>query len=259
MYLLYVDESGDPGPQGSRFLLLGAAALFEGKWRFVEQEIRSLINRYFPALPRPAEIHFAPLRKGRDEYRALSREQRVNLRSDFCSIVRGLRPNELVLFTVVADKTWWFQQNPGKTGDDLYAELFENLSSRFDLFLKRRHAKGQTNKGIIIADPHKPALCESLKRNQKRFQRHGHRWGPLYNLIETVFFLDSSESPGLQIADLCSYGMWRLILEDDDSHVEPIASSFDHESSAPGGIRWHGITFLGDDPAIEGRIRRVWN
>jgi hypothetical protein len=40
MYLLYVDESGDPGPAGSRFLVLGSAAIFEGKWLPVEREIR---------------------------------------------------------------------------------------------------------------------------------------------------------------------------------------------------------------------------
>lgn len=61
MYLLYVDESGDPGPNGSDFLLLGAAALFEGKWRHVDQEIRNLLDRYFTSLPRPDELHFAPL------------------------------------------------------------------------------------------------------------------------------------------------------------------------------------------------------
>jgi hypothetical protein len=44
MYLLYVDESGNPGAAGSRFLILGAAAVFEpqlsrinpGKWHGVK-------------------------------------------------------------------------------------------------------------------------------------------------------------------------------------------------------------------------------
>jgi len=42
MYLLYVDESGDPGPSGSAFLILGAASLFEGKWLALERDLRHL-------------------------------------------------------------------------------------------------------------------------------------------------------------------------------------------------------------------------
>ena len=38
MYILYVDESGDCAPLGSSHLILGAAALFEGKWASLEQE-----------------------------------------------------------------------------------------------------------------------------------------------------------------------------------------------------------------------------
>src|SRR5437870_5009263 len=48
----------------SDFLLLGAAALFEGKWLHVEHDTRGLIDQYFPSGPRPEELHFALLRQG---------------------------------------------------------------------------------------------------------------------------------------------------------------------------------------------------
>jgi len=260
MYLLYVDESGDPGPHGSDILLLGGAALFEGKWLHVESDVAALIGRYFPSGPRPDELHFAPLRQGRQVYRRLTPAQRSSLIRDFCSIVTDLLSNEVALFTVIADKAWWFASHPGKSGDDLYAELFEQLSSRFDLFLRRRYAEGNPNKGIIIADPHKPSLSDSLKRNQKLFQREGHRWGNLYNLIETVFFLDSSESPGLQIADLCSYGVWRLVTTGDDTIAQAISGAFDREplNSRVNPGKWHGVHFLGKDPTVRARLAKVW-
>jgi len=100
---------------------LGAAALFEGKWRHIEQEIRNLITHYFPGPIRPDELHFAPLRQGKREYRSLTRVQRQSLLTDFCSIVTNLLSNEIALFTVVADKAYWFLNNPGKSGDDLSA------------------------------------------------------------------------------------------------------------------------------------------
>jgi len=258
MYLLYVDESGDPGRHGSPYLILGAVALFEGKWLPLERDLRLLIDRYFPAPPRPSEIHLADLRKGKKEFRALSAAQRNSLLNDFCALALNLLETEIVLFSVVADKAYWFANNPGKSGDELYADLFEELSSRFDLFLRRRHAQGASNKGIIIADPHKESLSDALKTNHRIYQRHGTRWATLYNLIETVFFLESSESPGLQFADLAAYALWRLVAANDDRIARTVAPLFDREPLTsrytPG--KWHGIKFLGNDPAIRARLGR---
>lgn len=261
MYLLYVDESGDPGPNGSRFLVLGAAALFEGKWLPIERELRLLVDKYFPAGgPRPKEIHLSELRKGKKDFRFLSPAQRNSLVSDFCQIATNLLSTELVMFSVIADKHDWFAKNPGKSGDDLYAEMFEDLSSRFDLFLRRRYAENAPSKGIIIADPHKASLSESLRTNQRIYQRRGHRWDVLYNLIETVFFVASDESPGIQFADLASHAIWRLISANDDSIARLIAPVFDREplTSRINPGKWHGLKYLGSDPSIRMRINTIW-
>jgi len=260
VYLLYVDESGDPGPNGSPFLILGAAALFEGKWLHLERDLRTLIDRYFPGPPRPTEIHLAELRKGKNEYRTLTPVRRQALINDFCSLAINLLPTELTMFTVIADKAYWFATNPGKTGDDLYAVLFEDLSSRFDLYLRRRYAEGAPSKGIVIADEHKESLSRSLKKNQKLFQQQGHRWDVLYNLIETVFFLSSDESPGLQLADLAAYASWRLVNSNDSSIASLIAPLFDREPTTsrinPG--KWHGVKFIGNDSVMRARLQAIW-
>ena len=258
MYLCYVDESGDPGPNGSPYLILGAAVVFEGKWLSLDQEIESLISRHFPSPPRPTEIHLASLVAGKREYRRLSRQERKIFVEDYAEVVADLLPTELRLFTTIAEKEWWFSRNPGKTGDDLYAELFEDLSSRFDLFLRRRYAEGAPSKGMIIADPHKAALSNAIRKNHKGFQRRGTRWGHLHNLIETVFFLPSHESPGLQVADLCSYAVWRLITAGDSSIVSKIYPSFDREplNSQRNPGKWHGVKLLGS--AAQTSVAQVW-
>lgn len=260
-YLLYVDESGDPGIGGSSHLILGAAALFEGKWLPLERDLRLLIDRYFPAPPKPTEIHLAELRQGRGPFRSLTRGRREGLLNDFCQLATNLLATELTFFTVIADKGYWFTSNAGKTGDDLYAEMFEDLSSRFDLYLRRRYAEGAPSKGVIIADPHKASLCEALKTQQRLFQRQGHRWDVLYNLIETVFFLESHESPGLQLADLASYAVWRLVFSNDNSIVARIGPLFDREPIAsrinPG--KWHGVKYMGVDTAMRARLDAVWH
>src|SRR5712692_8444644 len=96
-YLLYVDESGDPGIGGSSHLILAGAALFEGKWLPLEKDLRLLIDRYFPAPPKPTEIHMAELRQGRGAFRSLTKARRAGLLNDFCQLATNLLATELTL------------------------------------------------------------------------------------------------------------------------------------------------------------------
>jgi hypothetical protein len=186
--------------------------------------------------------------------------QKSSLVTDLCRGATNNLPTELRFFTVIAHKPTWFANNPGRTGNDLYSDLFEDLSSRFDLFLRHRYAEGAPNKGIIIADPHKPDLSSALKAKYGTFQQLGTRWGRVYNLIETVFFLPSHESPGLQLADLCSYGVWRALTANDISIVSQFSSMFDRESLGSGRDpgKWHGVKCLTRDGATQAILDAVW-
>ncbi len=94
MYLCYVDESGDTGPRGSKHLLLGAAALFEGRWSYVSNDFSKVIGQYFPAPPRPKEIHCTDVRGGRGAYATLSRDQRMDLLADVAALMQTWTPHE---------------------------------------------------------------------------------------------------------------------------------------------------------------------
>lgn len=202
VYLLYVDESGDTGAKGSELLILTGAALFEGKWRWIRGDLEKLLERFFPdATQRPRELHAAEIRKGRSEYSKLSQARRDELLRDACGLLTELKANEVCLFSIIVDKRWWFGHNPAKAGDDLYVEMFEDLVSRFDQFLRRRHIEAQTSKGLIVADPRHQAFCSALRRAMAQFHDKGTKWATLLNVVETVLFLESHESPGVQLAD----------------------------------------------------------
>ena len=151
MYLCYVDESGDTGPRGSKHLLLGAAALFEGRWSYVSNDFSKVIGQYFPAPPRPKEIHCTDVRGGRGAYATLSRDQRMDLLADVCRVVTGMIDTEIRLFTVIIEKSSWFARYPGRSHHEMYVDAFEELVSRFDLYLRRRNAEGQPSKGLMIS------------------------------------------------------------------------------------------------------------
>lgn len=260
MYLCYVDESGDTGLTGSKHLLLGAALLFEGRWAYAKADLDSLVTRYFPTPPRPTEIHCTEVRRGRGLYSHLTQPQREALFTDFCAVATGMLDIELRLFTIVYDKAWWRSQNAGKSGQDLYVEAFENLVARIDLFLRRRSAAGQPSKGLMVVDQSSTSLSGALRAALGTFQQSGTRWSAIRNVIETVMFLGSHESPGLQLADLCSYAVWRLVEYSDAALATQIASCFDREpaSSPVNPGKWHGVKYFGADANVQRALRSVW-
>ncbi len=182
-------------------------------------------------------------RGGRGAYATLPRDQRMDLLADVCRVVTGMIDTEIRLFTVIIEKSSWFARYPGRSHHEMYVDAFEELVSRFDLYLRRRNAEGQPSKGLMTAGPHTTGLTGALKAELARFQTEGTRWANVYNVVETVLFLDSHESPGLQMADLCSYAVWRLVEYCDDRFAKQLAMAFDREpltgARTPG--KWHGI------------------
>ena len=175
-------------------------------------------------------------------------------------ICAGLLPSELRCFTVIIDKRYWWALNPAAGKNDLYLYGFEDLTSRFDLFLRRRYSDGFPSKGMVIVDPSKTSLSNALKQNYLQFQSGGNRWARIRNLIETLLFLPSHESPGIQIADVASYAAWRLAEMGDFSLVQTVKDIFDREplGSTVNPGKWHGVKYIGNDPVIASRIHSVW-
>lgn len=260
MYILYVDESGDTGPRGSQHLLLGATAIFEGRWSYIDADLQALIARYFPSPPRPSELHCTEIRGGRGAFAGLTRAQRTALLTDFCALATAQNPSDLRMFTVVVNKADWFAANPARPHKEIYFDAFEQLVSRFDLFLKRRHAQGQPSKGIVVIDYASTAMVAALRALLARYQAGGNQWSKLYNVVETVMFLSSHESPGLQLADLASFAVWRLSEFSDASLASQIATCFDREpaTSAVNAGKWHGVKLLGTNGASRAAISAVW-
>lgn len=169
--------------------------------------------------------------RGRGPFSLLTASQRSDLLHEACGLLTGLKQNEACLFTIVVDKKWWFLQNPGKTGDDLYIQMFEDLVTRFDYYLKRCHASGT-------------------------------RWASLENVIETVLILESHESPGVQLADLASYALWRLIEAADDGLAPDLKYCFDREPITSGHNpgKWHGVRYHGPaSTEVRKRINGIWS
>jgi predicted RNA-binding protein Jag len=91
---------------------------------------------------------------------------------------------------------------------------FEELSSRFDLFLKRKQdsttepVRGASAKGLIVLD--KTAYEETLQNLVRSYRSGGNRWGSqLRQICEVPLFAESRASRIVQLADHIAHAVFR--------------------------------------------------
>lgn len=240
MYILYLDESGTHG-EASYFVLAGLA-VFEREIYWFSQDLDDLQGEYLPAETNPAFFHARTLRVPNSEdlvgpWSQPNREQRRQLKEKVYDIIRNRRA---VLFGCAVDKRY-----AESRGEDVYERAFEDLISRFDLFLTRvnrtaaEEAKDEHRGLVVLAESNYEKTISLLAR---RLQRTGTRWGLLHNVTDIPYFAPARDTRMLQYADFCAnavYGRYHSKLTGD---FDKIAPKFDRENGVV-----HGLSHLSND------------
>ncbi len=221
------------GGDDSYFVLAGLA-VFERETYWYAQDIDQIQRQYFPDVDYPIEFHVSPLRQ-RDSNRLpqpfnlLSFEQRRQLINDIYQVIRHRRG---VLFGIAIEKAWCINEDP-------YERAFEDITSRFDLYLSRINlAAGEHEQRGLIA-----VAESSYKRNLQilgeRFRGGSTRWGQIRNLAEVPFFLPAKNTRLLQLADFCSNAIFGRYNSGFTRDFDIIAPKFDRDQG-----RIHGLAHL---------------
>ena len=241
MYILYVDESGDGGthPSSSRHLVLSGAAMHEGQWRRLTAALDAIQRAYFPQAGSNVEFHASDLRAGRNVYRNMPVAQRTRLMNEIYGVISGTREG-LTLFAAVIEKQALMYKYKGRV--EPYDRAFEGLCTMFNYFLRRveKH-KGSVLKGVVVFDEARPSLSKQIRSLLAQFQAGGTRWANMTNLIETAFFFDSRNSRIMQIADFCSYAVYRWYEASDDTYLRKIEHKFDREGQKIHGLKCYPL------------------
>ncbi len=180
VYLLYVDESGDPPNRDERFFVLGGIAVFERQTYWLSEQLDKLQEQYFPG--QDVEFHARAIHS-HDEppWNTLpTRARREIMEAFYRTIVESHQ--SAVLFGVALEKV-------PRGGSDPVRRAFEELCNRFDLFLKRLHTKGDTQRGLIIFD--ETRYESRLQTLLGEYQRVGTRFGRVRNFADVPLFADS--------------------------------------------------------------------
>jgi hypothetical protein len=215
VYLLYVDESGDPGPkgQGQHFVLSGLIVHethWAGCFRLIK-DLRIALREEFN-IRRNQELHANKVIAGRGALwgRRWSIDDRIRvfqLVLEAVSQMSGLRS-----VNVCINKN--SVQFAGGKGFPVLETAWKFLLQRFHNYMEHRKS-GSTECGMVIHDAGHEVEVRKLMRKLRVFNPVPSRFGPgsrnvpLVHLIEDPVPRDSYHAQFIQLCDFLAYAVLR--------------------------------------------------
>jgi len=230
MHLLYLDESGSIADPSQQFFVLAGLSVYERQTHWVEQKLNCIASRFSidPSQAHAVELHGSPMRGGRGEWRSFPVPDRIQAIKDALHDGVYINHPRVRLFGAVIRKATLPAEDP-------VAHAFEQLSHRFDLFLKRQYQRYEKpERGLIIFD--KSSTEQSIQTLARDFKHSGHSWGRTNKYAEVPVFLDSRASRLIQLADLVAFSLYRNFEHCDSGFYDIIKPCFDSDGGVIHGL-----------------------
>lgn len=227
MYLLYLDDAGSPANAAEDYFVLGGICVFEAQVEWFSRELDKLAAPYNAVSPEDVEFHASTIFSRREEpWNHLSIDEARGTLKSVLNVVSDSYDSTRLFACAIEKKSY--------QGRDIVETAFEDLCKRFDLFLSRRKAQGDPQRGMIILD--KTTRETSLQKLSREFRKVGTQWGVLRNIADTPFFVDSRASRLVQLADHVAYSVFRRYNSGDAQYFDLVAHRFDTEDSVIHGL-----------------------
>jgi hypothetical protein len=278
MYFFYVDESGtrDPKVRGIKkdgtpytkdhLYVLTAVSLYEFYWKRFDSEITNVKLELKDDLYRIKRKKFdladcevkstwlrlPKLREKESPYlRELSDANRTRLATTF---YKRIAANRMTIFSVIVDKR---KLHDYMSQDHLHKKAYELLLERIEHFLREFHPKHQ---GVLVLNDTDKTINRSLSMKHAFFQREGNISLEFKHIVEYPFFTDSRLSNGVQLADLCSYNVYRACrnLDFNYSYFQSLLPYF-YLSKNTDESKLDGLKVFPDDSELVEFARKGWN
>lgn len=219
MYFFYLDESGHIDYKSNvKFYVLTALAVRADDWDCIQEQMFELKRKIFK-------------RRNVAQYEIKSnwlRQPKERARVEYLS---KLSPDDLTamgegLYQVLLDQTCpktiisvvvnkdAMLKTYGQSADPPNLYAYKLLLERISLFLNDKNAEG-----IVICDRYANQTDDLL--NQTHVHTHhngGYSWKKLKNIKENLFFVDSKFNNLIQLADICSYNVFRAFTYDEPDY-----------------------------------------
>lgn len=237
MYLLYLDDSGSIRNKDEKYFVLAGILIREDKLYWINKHLDDLAQKISPGNPNSIEFHASEIYSSNKEpWKQYSRDKRIDTIKSVLNVIHRESKN-VALFACAVHR-------PSFPTFDPVELAFENLCSRFDLFLNRIYRQNnESHRGLIIFD--ESSHETSIQRLAIEFRQMGTRWGVTKNLLEVPLFVNSQASRAIQLADHVSYAVRRRYECADLNYFNIIEGNFDADSDRIHGLV-HKQTLLQD-------------
>jgi hypothetical protein len=232
MYLLYMDESGDPSAWSNSNFVIAGLAVHEGQVFRLGKQLDDIEARYFPSRQMPIGFHATELRAGRNPpFSLLSSRVRRQLADEIYDCIFTSSFPHLVAFATD------MHVSSAESYQQAYHDTFQDFLQRFNMFLTRQFSFGLRNKGLVIMDQghHERAreLFADFKRAGTQYQ------GYLSNIIDIPYFAGRHDSRMIQLADFCANAVFRRYEYNDGSYFNKILPRIDRRGpqDPPDGLK----------------------
>ena len=230
MHLLYLDDSGSVSNPKDKYFVLGGVSVFEAQCHWITQRLDEIAEDIDPANPHAVEFHASPIFAGREQpWKGMSKTDRVGVIKAVLGVLADSYDTARLFACAIHKKSF--------PSLDPVERAFEDLCSRFDLYLERIRASGERQRGLIILD--RSSRETSLQKTALEFRVLGTRWGVIKNLADTPLFVDSKASRVVQMADHVAWSVRRRFELGDTSFFDIIVNKFDSENG-----KIHGLIHL---------------
>lgn len=219
MYLMYVDESGDPGTDPNsptQYFILSSIVLHELRWIPLLDSLVDL-RRYLretKGLKLREEIHATALINRPGDLRRIKRHDRVDIMKQCIDWVAS--NHDISVTTICVNK------NNRKQQDDVFEFAWKLLIQRFENTLSYNNFPGPRNpddKGMVFPDNTDGEKLTKLMRRMRRYNPVPHKSGlnvagyrnmNLQAIIEDPMLKESKKSFFTQIVDVVAYSARQL-------------------------------------------------
>jgi hypothetical protein len=247
MQLLYLDASGDPGwcpPVGksrTTWYVLAGLSLSDDKWSTAHDSVNQLVQKYFGSRNISCrELRYCSLISASPPYDSLTKIERKNLADETFSLISQLEP---VLFASAIHKPA-HREKYARNAINPKIWALQIIAPRFQKFLSRINAKG-----MMIMDAEERRKDKRLKELVQEGRKRGivlqssidpdpfRTDTRLPNLIEDMMFVNSEESPLIQLVDFCAHAIWNHFERSLGNRFQQIYPLFDADSGVMYGLK----------------------
>lgn len=233
MYLLYLDESGNPEDPEDKHFVIGGLAVFERVTFWLSRNVDGVQEKHFPGRA-PIDFHASHIRAGKGFWRGIEEPVRNFVLQDLAQTICRANDPGVRLFAAVVEKT------SSLYGDDAVKCATEQVCKRFDTFLARRaNEHNDRQRGLIVFA--ESSYQPRAKTWVRGFRELGTQWGILHNLSDTPYFAPAKENRLLQLADFVAHATYLLYERRNPLLVKDMVRRFDEKDGV-----FHGLVHVSD-------------